>query len=161
RGSGAGRALLDTLARQATTLSRGAPCVLAAEVLEPNPAHSFYARVGYAPVAWSARIATDPWASGPAPMGGVPPLRVAADIRPSPRAHGAFARLAAPDDALAVAMLDAMLAARRRAAGDVRFDRPRAVDATMVGAIAAHLAHVNATGAEPTELVAVDPHGVV
>jgi GNAT superfamily N-acetyltransferase len=142
RRSGAGRALLDTLARQASTLARGAPCVLAAEVLEPNPAHAFYARVGYAPVAWSARIAT-----------GSPIAQLGA----GPTA----ARLAARDDALAVAMLDATLAARRRASGDMRFDRPRAVDATIVGAIAAHLAHVAATGAEPTELVAIDERGVV
>jgi GNAT superfamily N-acetyltransferase len=143
RKSGAGRALLDTLARQATTLARGAPCVLAAEVLEPNPAHAFYARVGYGPVAWSARIETEMGALATPPWN-VPPARVAS-----------------PNDALAVAMLDAMLAARRRASMDTRFDRPRAVDATMVGAIAAHLAHIAATGAEPTELVAVDPLGVV
>ena len=27
---------------------------MAAEVLEPNPAHAFYAKVGYAPVSWTA-----------------------------------------------------------------------------------------------------------
>src|SRR5215469_5318259 len=36
---GAGRALLDGLASAARSLARGAPCLLAAEVLEPNPAH--------------------------------------------------------------------------------------------------------------------------
>jgi hypothetical protein len=43
----------------------------------------------------------------------------------------------------------------------LRFDRPRAVDATVVSAIAAHLAR-GATGPlEPTELVAVDARGAV
>jgi GNAT superfamily N-acetyltransferase len=149
RRSGAGRALLDTLARQASSLSRGAPCVLAAEVLEPNPAHTFYSRVGYAPVAWSARITTD------APIAQLGAGAWSSDPRAS------AARLAAADDALAVAMLDATLAGRRRASGDMRFDRPRAVDATIVGAIAAHLAHIAATGTEPTELVAIDERGVV
>jgi GNAT superfamily N-acetyltransferase len=143
RRGGTGRALLDTLARSASTLSRGGPTVLAAEVLEPNPAHTFYAKVGYAPIAFSTRITVD-------------------DAMTRAIARGGFqARLAEPRDALAVAMLDATLAARRRAAGDVRFDRPRAVDATIVGAIAAHLAHVAATGADPTEIVGVDAHGAV
>ena len=48
-----------------------------------------------------------------------------------------------------------------RAAGDVRFDRPRAVEATLVGAIAAHLARAAAGQLEPTELVATDPRGDV
>ncbi len=143
RDIGAGRALLDTLARSASTLSRGGPTVLAAEVLEPNPARTFYSKVGYAPIAWSTRV----------------PVNHAL-ARALPR--GAFtARLAEPRDALAVAMLDATLAARRRAAGDLRFDRPRAVDATIVGAIAAHLAHLAATGADPTEIVAADERGAV
>ena len=46
RGLGAGRALLDRLAVTAQALAPAAPCVLAAEVLEPNPAHAFYARRG-------------------------------------------------------------------------------------------------------------------
>ncbi len=145
RRGGAGRALLDTLARSASTLSRGGPTVLAAEVLEPNPAHSFYAKVGYVPIAHSTRIAVEDAVS----HGGASAKR------------GYHARLAEPRDALAVAMLDATLAARRRAAGDVRFDRPRAVDATIVGAISAHLAHVAATGADPTEVVGVDEQGAV
>ena len=143
RKGGSGRALLDTLARSASTLSRGGTTVLAAEVLEPNPAHTFYTRVGYAPIAWSTRITVDD-----------------ATIRTSGKS-GFTARIAEPRDALAVAMLDATLAARRRASGDVRFDRPRAVDATIVGAIAAHLAHIAATGADPTEIVGVDAQGNV
>jgi GNAT superfamily N-acetyltransferase len=143
---GAGRALLDALAGSARTLARGAPCVLAAEVLEPNPAHGFYSRVGYAPVAWNARVAADAGAALPA---------------------GSFsARIAGPQDALAVARLESTLAARRRRAGDVRFDRPRAIDATMVGAIAAHLAAASPTEAsaslrEPATLVVADRDGTV
>ena len=56
RTRGAGRALLDGLAGVARQLSRGAPVVLAAEVLEPNPAHAFYATVGYSPVSWTGRV---------------------------------------------------------------------------------------------------------
>src|SRR6516165_2949654 len=44
---GAGRALLEALAAAARSLARGAPCLLAAEVLEPNPAQAFYTRIGY------------------------------------------------------------------------------------------------------------------
>jgi GNAT superfamily N-acetyltransferase len=143
---GAGRALLEGLASAARALSRGAPCVLAAEVLEPNPAQSFYTRLGYAPVTWNARVPAD----------------VGAAAVPS----GPFvARVAGPNDAHAVARLESMLAARRRSGGDVRFDRPRAIDASLVGAIAAHLATVtteaSAAMREPASLVVVDPEGDV
>ncbi|HEY8040961.1 MAG TPA: GNAT family N-acetyltransferase [Polyangiaceae bacterium] len=143
RGLGAGRALLEALAGSARVLSRGAPCVLAAEVLEPNPAQTFYARVGYAPVAWNARIEAEHGAAAPA-------------------SGRVTARVALAQDALAIARLEATLAARRRAAGDIRFDRPRAIDATMVGAIAAHLAG-DAGGSlhDPATLVAVDAAGLV
>ena len=140
RSRGAGRALLEGLADVARQLSRGAPVVLAAEVLEPNPAHSFYANVGYTPVSWTGRI----------PTGGVPEA--------SP--HEPYvARVASPNDALPIALLDPALAARRRSQGDLRFDRPRAVDATFVGALAAHLARPSAS--DQSELVAVDAGGLV
>jgi GNAT superfamily N-acetyltransferase len=140
RGLGAGRALLDALAQAARALSRGTPCVLAAEVLEANPAHAFYTRLGYAPVAWCARVD----ASGP-----------------GSRPH-VGARIAVPQDALALARLETTLATRRRAAGDVRFDRPRAVDATVVSSIAAHLAtEAAASLRDPATLVAVDAAGAV
>jgi GNAT superfamily N-acetyltransferase len=140
RTRGAGRALLEGLAGVARQLSRGAPVVLAAEVLEPNPAHAFYANVGYTAVSWTARIATD---------GAVDPSAF------EPYA----ARIATPNDALPIALLDPALATRRRAQGDIRFDRPRAVDATFVGALAAHLARPSAT--DQSELVAVDQGGMV
>jgi GNAT superfamily N-acetyltransferase len=137
---GAGRALLEQLGRSARVLSRGAPCILAAEVLERNPAHPFYARVGYSPVAWNARIEAEKGAS----------------IR-----SGTFAaRMATPSDALPIARLGAMLAARRRAYGDSRFDRPRALDSSLLDSIAARLMS-DATAAlrEPTMLLATDSAG--
>lgn len=141
RTRGVGRALLEGLASVALQLSRGAPVVMAAEVLEPNPAHAFYTNVGYAPVSWTARIAADASSVG----GGHEPFT---------------ARIAAASDALPIAMLDPALAARRRAQGDIRFDRPRAVDATFVGALAAHLARPGAT-TDQSELVVVDAGGFV
>jgi GNAT superfamily N-acetyltransferase len=147
RTRGVGRALLDELARVARQMSRGAPVVMAAEVLEPNPAHAFYAKVGYAPVSWTTRASTEPLA------------RDQGAIDPTP--HDAyFARPATPNDALAIAMLDPALAERRRAQGDVRFDRPRAVDATFVGALAAHLARPVGV-LDQCELVVVDRQQVV
>jgi ribosomal protein S18 acetylase RimI-like enzyme len=141
RHTGAGRALLDALARSAAQMGRGSPVVLAAEVLEPNPAQSFYVKVGYAPVSWSARIDSGEAAA----------LDDGANVT---------ARIGEPRDALPIALLESTLAARRRAGGDVRFDRPRAVDATFVGAIASHLAQ-SAHGADPLEIVAVDDTAAV
>ncbi len=141
RACGAGRALLDTLASVARGLSRGAPVVLAAEVLSPNPAYAFYTRVGYVPVSWAARVATDGAAES------------------SPFMEPYLARVAHPSDALPVALLDPALAARRRSHGDVRFDRPRAIDATFVGGLAAHLAKSEDGCA--SELVAVDRGGFI
>jgi GNAT superfamily N-acetyltransferase len=141
RSRGVGRALLEALAQVARHMSRGAPVVMAAEVLEPNPAHAFYAKVGYVPVSWTVRLGTD-----------------GAD-EPVTRSSWT-ARLATPDDALAIAMLDPALATRRRSQGDVRFDRPRAVDATFVGALAAHLARP-AGALDQCELIVVDESHVV
>jgi GNAT superfamily N-acetyltransferase len=141
RTTGVGRALLDGLARIAKQLGRGGQVVMAAEVLEPNPAHSFYSKCGYAPVSWTARVPSD----GSADANAYEPYS---------------ARPATPNDALAIALLDPALAARRRAQGDVRFDRPRAVDATFVGALAAHLARP-VSPLDQSELVVVDQTGVV
>ena len=49
RASGVGRALLEQLAVSTRELARGSSSFLVAEVLEPNPAHAFYAKVGYHP----------------------------------------------------------------------------------------------------------------
>src|SRR5260221_5537070 len=141
RGLGAGRVLLDALANAANDMARGAPSVLAAEVLEPNPAQGFYARVGYSPVAWSARIDAEPGGVARQAMFG--------------------ARVALPQDALAIARLEGALASRRRAAGDMRFDRPHAIDAGLVSAIATHLAgDASASLHDPVTIVAVDSAGV-
>lgn len=161
RSRGVGRALLDSLAQVARHMSRGAPVVMAAEVLEPNPAHAFYKKVGYSPVSFTARIKL----SGPdspeheRALNNQPASREpASDGRdPSDRFR---ARLATADDALAIAMLDPALSARRRQQGDVRFDRPRAVDATFVGALAAHLGRP-ASPLDQCELVVVDEHQTV
>ena len=141
RGFGAGRALLDTLAKTARGLSRTSKCVLAAEVLEPNPAHAFYARVGFAPVAWNACVDVADGSMA--------------------RSDSFDARVACAEDALAIARLEEILAARRRASGDLRFDRPHAIDATLVTAIAAHLADDAAENGDSSTLVAVDRTGVV
>lgn len=138
RSRGVGRALLDALAQVARHMSRGAPVIMAAEVLEPNPAHAFYTKVGYRPVSWTARVSTD-----------------GADDALSMTYGPWSARLATADDALPIALLDPSLAMRRRAQSDLRFDRPRAVDATFVGALAAHLARP--TGAlDQCEVVVLD-----
>jgi len=134
RQCGAGSALLRALGDAASALAQG-PTVLAAEVLEPNPAHAFYAKVGYTPVAYNLRAAT-------------------ASARWPARARTATAR-----DALPIAILESALAARRKRAQDARFDPPRAVDASWLGAIAAHLQ--NAEGQMPLELVALDQSGAV
>jgi GNAT superfamily N-acetyltransferase len=126
RGAGVGRALLEGLAEFAAPLARGAGLVFGAEVLEPNPAHAFYGKLGYLPVSWSLRVASDLAA-------GVPAQARSGIGKPF------TARVAEPRDALALCLLDATLAARRRAQGDSRYDRPRAVDAATVGAIAAQL----------------------
>lgn len=148
RSRGVGRSLLHSLGQVARHMSRGAPVVMAAEVLEPNPAHAFYTKVGYAPVSWTSRLTT-------------------ADADESPFTNGNTtregrwtARLATADDALPIALLDPALAERRRFQGDMRFDRPRAVDATFVGALASHLA--KPVGAlDQCELVVVDEERIV
>src|SRR5512142_1138012 len=135
RHCGAGAALLDALGHAAVDCAAG-PTVLAAEVLEPNPAHAFYAKCGYVPVAYNLRKTTqtrgDAW-----------PER---------------ARVAQPRDALAIAILEAALANRRKRLGDQRFDPPRAVDAAWLGAITAHL---QTSTQMPVDLVALDANGAV
>ena len=80
---------------------------------------------------------------------------------PRVRVREYMARTAEPRDALALAVLESMLAARRRGAHDERFDRPRAIDATLVGAIAAHLGRRQRDANDPYELVTVDARGDV
>jgi GNAT superfamily N-acetyltransferase len=138
---GAGRGLLEGLANSASDLARGAPVVLAAEVLEPNPAHTFYERVGYRPIAWSVRVGAH----------GIPAVISPIEL------GGWTARVADATDALAVALLEAILAERRRAVGDARFDPPRQVEASLLQALASHLSR--GSGAPPVELVVTGRDG--
>jgi hypothetical protein len=75
------------------------------------------------------------------------------------------ARVAEPRDALSIAQLEIVLAARRHAGGDLRFDAPRAVHPTTVDAIAAHLASAARGFAlerrDPETLVVLDRTGQV
>jgi GNAT superfamily N-acetyltransferase len=132
RGLGAGRALLEELARAAFEWSRRRGVVLAAEVLANNPAGAFYHKVGYEALAWSVRVNL--------------PITVPTD----PRFR---ARQAHPRDAFDLARFDGILAERRRAARDVRYDPPRSVDAAHVESIAAYLEQPS-QGA--TDIVVID-----
>jgi GNAT superfamily N-acetyltransferase len=138
---GAGRKLLECLAASVRLLARGERSVLAAEVLQPNPGYAFYLRIGYVPVSWNLRIEA----------------LAGAGIAPG----ACRARPALVQDALSLARLEGTLAARRRAAGDLRFDRPRAIDATFVSAIGSRLGSVIPSLRDPATLVAVDPVGAV
>jgi GNAT superfamily N-acetyltransferase len=142
RRAGVGRALLRALAAVARALAGRSACVLAAEVLEPNPAHEFYRSLGYAPVAWSARLP--------------------AFSDPSRPISSITARLATPEDATAIACLEAVLASRRRGAGDIRFDAPRAVDPQLIAAIVSNLeSDAGEPSRDPETIVAVDGAGAV
>ncbi len=139
---GAARSLLRELARVASELTHGAPTLLAAEVLEQNPAMAFYAKLGFWTPAYAVRL----------------PARLAQDL-----AAGApwTARLAVSADALPICFLEANLAERRRSGRDRRFDPPRALDASLVDAIARHLEQARARRtSEPAELVVVDRRNV-
>jgi predicted N-acetyltransferase YhbS len=121
--------------------------VLAAEVLDSNPARTFYERVRYSPISHSARIDATAGPSLAERFG-----------------RGWVARVAQPQDAPAIASLDAILAASRRAAGDIRFDPPMPVDATKTKAMAAHFGSntsPSGTPLNPVTLVSVDCDGVV
>jgi GNAT superfamily N-acetyltransferase len=142
RGRGAARALLDTLARTTRSSCRGGPSLLAAEVLSRNPANAFYERVGYEPVAWTARIES------------------ACGVDSASTSF--HARLAGPEDGLAVLRLEVNLAARRRVTGDLRFDGPCPIDGVDLGALVGHFAGHSGVGSlqEPATVVVVDGAGV-
>jgi GNAT superfamily N-acetyltransferase len=141
---GVGRVLLDAVQETVRSHFHGAPFAMAAEVLEPNPAHGFYARVGFVPVAWSAQL--DAAAVPGMPAG----------------ARGFTARCAVPDDALAIAHLEGLLAARRRAAGDLRFGAAPRIDVVLLGTIASGVAEdVASVPGDHATLVATDRAGVV
>lgn len=141
RRAGVGRILLKALGAVARALAGRSACVLAAEVLEPNPAHVFYESLGYSPVAWTARL---PALSDP--------------TRPI---SSITARLATPEDATAIACLEAILATRRRDVGDARFDGPRVIDPQLIAAIVANLEGDGEPARDPETIVAVDGAGSV
>lgn len=141
RGSGAGRALLEELSRVAVLRSHGRPMLLAAEVLEANPAQAFYARLGYTPASFSYKL-------------------TCAQASLLVEQPGVSARRAESRDATAIAMLEVRLAERRRALGDLRFDRPRAIEAAFIDAIAMHLGARKGPH-DSVELVAYDQAGHV
>jgi GNAT superfamily N-acetyltransferase len=169
RGRGAGRALLSALANAAMTVTGGASCVLTAEVLESNPALAFYEREGYVPIGHCARIRTSSGGSlsgeSTGPTG---------------------ARFALAPDALSVARLDGVLAARLRAAGDLRVDDPattrgilkelcrigsesrrgcnlpKLTGGARLGPLASHFrAHMDGRPPNPVTLVSVTDNGTV
>jgi len=140
---GVGAALLHALSQLAVDLARGSRALLVAEVLEPNPAQTFYVKMGFSPVSYSGFVPVD--------------FVARADTREHADESARFtARPARRSDALAIALLEGPLAERRRACGDARFDSPHAVDATLVGAIASHLERGQRDPLDPLELVVVD-----
>jgi hypothetical protein len=79
---------------------------------------------------------------------------------PAPR--GFTARLAIPDDALALAHLETILAERRRAAGDFRFGPAPRVDVVLLGTIASRIADdATAASSDHATVVVTDRQGVV
>ena len=137
RGLGAGQALLDELARVAFEWSRRRGVVLAAEVIDRNPARAFYHRLGYQTLTWSTRVSL--------------PSR-------APHTSKFRARLAHARDAFDLARLDGLLSERRRRMRDVRYDPPRSVDAAHVESIAAYLEQPNAG---TSDIVVIDEHSRV
>ena len=77
------------------------------------------------------------------------------------RAPELLARPAGPLDASAVSRLEGILAERRRAAGDLRFEPQRTIDATLLTAVAAHLAADVRDQGDAATLVVVDGEGRV
>jgi GNAT superfamily N-acetyltransferase len=123
RGQQVGRSLLETLERVATSLA--GPTFLAAEVLHQNPWAPFYAKLGYRVFQQHIGFDASSFTKGQfAKKQGANPTRV---------------RAAVPEDALSLARFDVHFAELRHARGDQRFDRARAIDATLLDAIRQHL----------------------
>jgi len=142
RGGGVGRALLEELAAVAGAV---APRVFAvAEVLAENPFRPFYRREGYAPVGWTLRYAN---------------LTEATEVQKQNHLH---VRRARASDGFSVALLETVLAMRRRAVRDLRFDPPRTPDAAQIDALSTYLAARErlSEAAPPLDWVVEDAHGV-
>ncbi len=114
RGAGVGRLLLTELEELARRLARG-PTFVVAEVLVPNPALAFYARLGYRPISLTMML---------------PTRAPSCELR---------ARDATAADAMAVARLEMERRLVARGRGDLRLDRPSSVDASFTHTVAQHL----------------------
>lgn len=139
---GVGRLLMRELARVAKEAA-GRAVFLAAEVFDANPARDFYERIGYRYVARTARLSLK--------------HLTREDISANTNASGRV-RPAEGSDALPLALFDQVLARRRIQSGDLRFDRERAVEASMLSAIATYVVSTRKT---PTEFVRVSSDGSV
>jgi GNAT superfamily N-acetyltransferase len=117
RGFGVGRTLVRAL-EQLTQQLVGEGFVVA-EVLGKNPWFPFYLKIGYEVINVQASFSTQ---------------------RVWPAADLYAVQVATAHDALALALFDGKLAHARQQRGDVRFDGPRAIDATLLGAISMHIA---------------------
>jgi hypothetical protein len=136
---GIGKALLTGIDRAGVALMDGGGALLAAEVLELNPAFRFYEKQGFFPVSYVTALPTKPTYALP---------------------KGYAARRAIAGDASILAKLDRVLAERRFQQGDPRWDLPRAVDSKEIGLLAEHLAR-DSQSTNSREIVVEDPAGVV
>jgi hypothetical protein len=144
RGGGVGHALLEELTAVAGTVT---PRIFAvAEVLAENPFRPFYRREGYAPVGWTLRYAG-----------------ISAGELPETFSKTKFhVRRACASDGFAAALLETVLATRRRAVRDLRFDPPRTPDAAQIDALSTYLAARErlSEAAPPLDWIVEDAHGV-
>jgi GNAT superfamily N-acetyltransferase len=132
RGLGVGRALIEELALVASLFPGNLASFGVAEVHAQNPYRAFYRKAGFTPVSWAAAVdGTAPVASasGGTATGGPPNVTDALQVRQ-----------ARPEDAFAVAVLEAALASRRRAQRDERFDPPCGIEAVHLTALASYFA---------------------
>lgn len=146
RGGGVGHALLEELAAVAGTV---APRIFAvAEVLAENPFRPFYRREGYAPVGWTLRYA---------PVSAEMPETARRTIQT--KLH---VRRARASDGFSAALLETVLAMRRRSVRDLRFDPPRTPDAAQIDALSTYLAARErlSEAAPPLDWIVEDAHGV-
>ncbi len=114
---GLARRLLERLSLEANLVAHEA-CVLVAEVLEANPAMTFYEKLGFRSVAWTRRLAKEGFHRAELELARPPHLLV---------------RRSRAGDESAIARLESRLAERRKRAEDARFDPPHVVEAAWLG----------------------------
>lgn len=132
RGRGIGRHLLTELALLARRVVRSS-VFMVAEVLNKNPSAGFYDALGYRCIAHTMMC----------------------DLR-QPGAPGSVgSRVARSTDAMPMMRLEMQRRIDSRARGDLRLDRPTALDATFARAVAEHLSH------NRSELLAFDGHALI